>query len=297
MIKFMTRIFAAIFWVGLSSGSAISQQADQQSPAKVEWANILIALENPDKKERQHVKVGPTLKFTVATAMTDVLLGAEFVFRPFSAAQRERLYLYDISKLSTIWPDLGKSLKEQGDVNVALFASNSQDEILGTPVKWNEAFKETMGSAFRISEPLEDGADTTYYGAYANSLMLGGMQVAYFNYYAEEDKSSRNCNGITTELLDDVDCEGYKVVSYNDAEIDFLIKQEFPREVLSVSGYIPRSQLDVNLIGFSRPITEILKLGKRKLYKGIDVSEEKTVVSSRNLDGTRLRGWQNWVVE
>ncbi|MEP1210012.1 MAG: hypothetical protein ABJM29_13380 [Rhizobiaceae bacterium] len=264
-------IFELATAFGWSNANAQSESVEGQH-----WTNTGITLQASAGVKPKNIKLGPALNFRQSTVGQNLLHGVQFVVSPGRAAQRERMNLYSLEDLGKIWPDV-RAVLEETDVKATLVTPSSPNQYVGVPVKWNSAFATTMSGAFWGSE-LDPSSDVAT--AVASALIADGI----------------------------VSGQG---LSLNEGSSNLKV---------AITGSEPSDAwlgLNQSLKNFG---VTVPKKGDqtRTAYVGFDVDLEKTfskyrqlhpdfatqaptavtqIISTRELDGSRLSGWHKWVTE
>lgn len=256
--------------------SSMIASAQTDDPAGLHWHNSGFTIQSNASSEQKSIKLGRALSFNQSNIGQNLLHGMQFIVAPGQAAQRERMNLYSLDELGKIWPDVRKVLKDS-EVKATLVTPSEPNKFVGVPVKWNSAFATTMGGAFLGAE-IEPTADLPT--AVASTLIADGI--------ISGQPLSINAARTSTKV---------SITGSEPSEALRSLSKSMKAAAIEVPSKSTGNR--TAYVGFNVQLDKAFD-EYRKINPGFVAQAPRSmtqIISTRELDGSRLNGWHEWVTE
>jgi len=115
------------------------------------------------------IKTGPAYRFEETGVIRDAGWGIEWVLNPKAAGARNRMFVYRMDDLQDYWADIREEFSDR-PARIA-FMKKWNDEFYATPVKWNNAFAQTMENVWLTGADWSENASSVLAAATAEEIV------------------------------------------------------------------------------------------------------------------------------
>ena len=269
-------LWLAVIGLGLLVTAAVGARAQSQEVGGQHWNNSGFTLKAEIDSANKTIKLGRPLTFKKSNIGQNLLHGMQFIVSPGQAAQRERMNLYSLQELGKIWPQVREVLNGT-DVKATLVTPAAPNKYIGVPVKWNKAFATTMSGAFwgKQEQPASD-----FPTAVASALIADGI--------VSGQDLGINESRVATEVT---------IIGSEPREAF----QGLHRSMLKAAIALPQKQGTSNTayMGFNIELDKAFASyqAKNPEFTASAPPPVTRIISTREMDGSRLAGWHEWVTE